>query len=159
MDPSTYEIKRAYQTLGMLTPLKADCGKLCNAKCCQGNDSQGMYVFPGEMELLAKEPSYRFSGESFVVCQGACHRHRRPLSCRIFPFLPVYKNEKLLLVIDPRARFLCPIASREASEFWDQEFLIALYRIFHRFLNVPELKNSILKLTDTYDSYLKFFKK
>jgi hypothetical protein len=40
--------KRAYARLGRLTPIPADCGKLCGKRCCQGGEDDGMILFPGE---------------------------------------------------------------------------------------------------------------
>ena len=33
------------------TPLVRNCGQLCSAACCQGSDTEGMLLFPGEEEL------------------------------------------------------------------------------------------------------------
>jgi hypothetical protein len=40
--------KHIYKLLEDVTPIKADCGKLCNAACCEGDDETGMYLFPFE---------------------------------------------------------------------------------------------------------------
>ena len=36
-----------YSLLDDVTPLKADCGALCDGACCKGDDA-GMYLFPHE---------------------------------------------------------------------------------------------------------------
>lgn len=37
--------------LNDITPLKFDCGVLCNKACCKGDKNTGMYLYPGE-ELM-----------------------------------------------------------------------------------------------------------
>ena len=111
----------AYQKLNRSTPLTLDCGRLCNQACCQGTEENGMWLFPGEEDLLFDEPSFliqpteRFfaSGRSlnWLICQGSCFRELRPLSCRIFPLTPYINEKELVMVdIDPRANPICPLA-------------------------------------------------
>ena len=97
------------------TPLHADCGRVCGAACCEGSDSDGMLLFPGEEALYrgcafgrARRLPYALGGRParLFVCRGTCPREARPLSCRIFParFLPGGD-----IAMDARARGLCPI--------------------------------------------------
>ena len=41
----------ARELLENLTPLKTDCGRLCQAACCQGDENTGMLLFPEEETL------------------------------------------------------------------------------------------------------------
>ena len=69
--------QQAYACLGRITPIPADCGKLCGAKCCKGNDDDGMILFPGEAEFLSskefltiRESEMCGSRVEFASCKG-----------------------------------------------------------------------------------------
>lgn len=160
-DPAvlTAAIQAAYRRIAMRTPLPADCGALCRGACCKGTDRQGMFVFPGERELLERAGEFHFprGEEPFVTCGGTCRRSRRPLACRIFPFLPVLKNGTVEVLPDPRGKLLCPLLEEAASPYWDQEFLAAVREAFLPFLDLPELRESLETLTRTYEDYARFF--
>lgn len=114
---------KALETLEKVTPLQnKNCGKICNAKCCKGSDSDGMFLFPYEKELLQGSEEFTFCktegnlGYDFLVCTGQCERDKRPLACRIFPLFPLAVendgNIKIIPIPDPRAR-TCPLISDE----------------------------------------------
>lgn len=106
-------IKSCYSILNNVTPLELDCGKICNGKCCKGDEKTGMLVFPGEEKLLDSDISIEYdeNGTAVAICGGSCNRNYRPLSCRIYPLFPLLKNdngkEYIELVLDPRAD--CPL--------------------------------------------------
>lgn len=96
----------AFEILGRFTPLKADCGQLCGKRCCEGDNGTGMLLFPEEettLNVIEKD------GRRLAVCGGECSRKERPLSCRIFPFFPVYENGKIRAVPDLRGINICPL--------------------------------------------------
>ena len=90
-------LKEAYRIIGELTPLKMNCGKLCDAACCQndGSGENGMLLFPYEEWFYRKpedgfafhlsEDDSLYKGGKRLVCEGSCPRVRRPLACRLFP--------------------------------------------------------------------------
>lgn len=123
-------ILRAYERIGELTPLMNDCGALCGAACCQTDDDDrgGVYLFPGEKEMLQDCGWGKIIRDSFgpmLVCDGPCDREKRPLGCRIFPLTPVRgKNGKWTVRIDVRARPVCPLVSSGISGM-DPEFVRA----------------------------------
>ena len=45
-------IESCYSQLRKVTPLDFDCGKICNGKCCKGDEKTGMILFPGEEEFI-----------------------------------------------------------------------------------------------------------
>lgn len=46
-------LEKALDELEAVTPLKPfNCGRLCSARCCSGDENDGMGLFPGEEELL-----------------------------------------------------------------------------------------------------------
>lgn len=127
-------ILSARALLSGLTPLKADCGRLCGGACCQGDEATGMLLFPGEEALYAHCAFARvlpagFSlggqGVSLLVCQGRCERENRPLACRLFPlFLRFREDGSTRVVMDRRARALCPLTGYGLSAL-DSAFLDA----------------------------------
>ena len=101
-------IKTCYSVLRSVTPLTVDCGKICNGKCCKGDNKTGMLLFPGEENLI--DPDMKVykneKGDSFAVCDGTCDRNRRPLACRIYPLFPVIKKKPGMMQASPRASFI-----------------------------------------------------
>ncbi|MGN0996850.1 MAG: hypothetical protein ACI4PG_08060 [Candidatus Ventricola sp.] len=101
------------------TPLAADCGRLCGAACCQGDEMTGMLLFPGEEALYARcgfarvlPASFTLGGQpaQLLVCQGRCDRKNRPLACRLFPLFLTFKPDgSTRLRLDLRARAVCPL--------------------------------------------------
>ena len=101
------------------TPLTADCGRLCGAACCRGDEATGMLLFPGEETLYAPcdfarvlPASFSLGGQpaQLLVCQGRCDRKNRPLACRLFPLFLTFKPDgSTRLRLDRRARAVCPL--------------------------------------------------
>ncbi len=107
-------IKSCYSALRRVTPLNFDCGKICNGKCCKGDEKTGMLLFPGEEKLI--DPDINVietdSGDKLAVCNGICDRNRRPLSCRIYPLFPIVSEEgNIDVIFDLRAD--CPLSEGE----------------------------------------------
>ena len=109
----------ARELLDHLTPLKTDCGRLCGAACCQGDENTGMLLFPGEETLYENcafadvLPLDYFLGSTqahLLVCRGRCEREMRPLACRLFPLFLKFKEDGVTkLRIDARAKSVCPL--------------------------------------------------
>ena len=109
----------ARELLKDLTPLKTDCGRLCQGACCRGDEATGMLLFPGEEALYADCAFARVVPTGFslggtpaqlLVCDGRCDRKNRPLACRLFPlFLKFREDQTPVLRMDARARAVCPL--------------------------------------------------
>lgn len=109
----------ARELLKDLTPLKTDCGRLCQGACCQGDEATGMLLFPGEEALYEDCTFARVVPTGFslggtpaqlLVCSGRCDRKNRPLACRLFPlFLKFREDQTPVLRMDARARAVCPL--------------------------------------------------
>ena len=109
----------ARKKLNTLTPLKTDCGRLCQGACCRGDEATGMLLFPGEEALyegcaFARVVPTDFSlggtPAQLLVCDGRCDRKNRPLACRLFPlFLKFREDQTPVLRMDARARAVCPL--------------------------------------------------
>ena len=124
-------VSAAREKLKNVTPLKKDCGRVCGARCCRPLEGEetGMLLFPGEAEAYAGlegwtvRPAAR--GE-IVVCPGACDRDQRPLSCRLFPLLPLIGDDgDIRVVTDLRAKAVCPLA-RQGKSALDPAFIDAV---------------------------------
>ena len=99
---------KVYRLLRDVTPLKADCGTLCDKNCCRGDEGMGMLLFPREeTELSVIEKN----GRRLAVCGGTCDRYKRPLSCRIFPFFPAVKDGEIYITPDYRGINICPMVA------------------------------------------------
>ena len=124
-----------YSLLEEVTPLPADCGQLCGAACCKGDDETGMYLFPGERVMYRVMPSWMEVAQSafsylpgrftdLALCTPWCDRGLRPLACRIFPLLPYIREEGgMEVVMDPRGRAMCPLARVIRKRELDGEFV------------------------------------
>ena len=110
----------ARNLLSSVTPLAADCGRLCGHACCAGslNDETGMLLFPGEEAFYAQAPWARIvplhytlgaSPALLLTCDGRCPRDERPLSCRLFPLFCKVRGEGFTVCLDTRAHALCPL--------------------------------------------------
>ena len=155
--------QQAYCILANVTPLPADCGALCGSRCCKGDKSQGMILFPGEWEYL-QSPSFlscqkrEMQGISvdFAVCNGHCPRNLRPLSCRVFPFAPYLSRGTLSVIADPRARYLCPLLQCDAEGLIQQGFCDSIHRAF-AILRSDEMVSAFLQLySNMLDQYRRF---
>lgn len=122
-------VQRAKECIGSLTPLKGhDCGRLCNAACCCGDEQTGMLLFPGEESTLRVDTLA--DGSRLAVCSGTCTRQERPLACMIFPFFPtVDENGKIYAEIDARAYHICPLAQHSDEVLFDRAFIRAVRKV------------------------------
>ena len=126
-------VSAAREILNQVTPLKRDCGRICGARCCRSVEGEetGMLLFPGEAEAYAGKPGWEIRKTprgDLLLCSGACDRNERPLSCRIFPLLPLIGEDgKISVTIDLRARAVCPLA-RQGKSAMDPVFTEAVRR-------------------------------
>ena len=124
-------VSAAREKLKNVTPLKKDCGRVCGARCCRPLEGEetGMLLFPGEAEAYADREGWvvRHAAQGdIVVCPGTCDREERPLSCRLFPLLPLIGDDGAIRVVtDVRARAVCPVA-RQGKSALDPEFIDAV---------------------------------
>lgn len=167
-----YIYLQLYRLFDKVTPIAADCGRLCGARCCRGNDC-GMYLFPGEervFRLLSPEWasleksdfSYEIDGKEkkvpILFCNGSCDRYQRPLACRIFPLTPYINGDKKVeIIIDPRARSMCPLAKTlEISDF-DRRFVKNVKKAFALLTKNREITEYLKRYSEYIDDYKKFF--
>lgn len=154
-------IHRAYKMIGNTTPIPADCGALCDAACCKGDEDTGMLLFPGEAARLANVPGFRVRRISYMdgkawllTCRGTCVRRLRPLSCRIFPLAPhVTLDGGVLALPDPRARRMCPLAD---GAHLDEMFRRRVERALKLLATEPRMLRFIQMLSDEIDELRMF---
>lgn len=143
-------IKRIYKILESVTPLETDCGSLCDCECCKGDDQTGMILFPGEENLYDSVSDLKViksnDGKNVVVCSGKCDRNLRPVSCRIFPLLPILYENKIYVIDDPRAKGICPLLYDEMD--FNKKFEKAVYKTGKLLLKNNETKAFLAQLTD-----------
>ena len=124
-------VSAAREKLKNVTPLKRDCGRVCGARCCRPLDGEktGMLLFPGEAEAYAGKAGFevrKTARGDLLICSGICDREDRPLSCRLFPLLPVIGDDgKVRAVTDLRAKAVCPLA-RQGKSAMDPAFADAV---------------------------------
>lgn len=142
---SAYIYLQLYRLFDNTTPLPVDCGKLCNAACCSGEDS-GMFLFPGEDSVykLLKLDGFRIETSDLrysdngvirntpiLFCDGKCDRYVRPLACRIFPLTPILDEDgKIQIITDPRAKSVCPLAKTLYLDEYSESFVNAVKKAF-----------------------------
>jgi hypothetical protein len=124
-------VAAAREKLKNITPLKRDCGRVCGAACCRPLEGEetGMLLFPGEAEAYAGKDGWEIRQTArgdLLLCSGTCDREERPLSCRLFPMLPLIGDDgKIRVVTDLRARAVCPLA-RQGKSAMDPAFIDAV---------------------------------
>lgn len=135
-------LREARALLAEETPMSFNCGKLCGAACCQGDETgeNGMLLFPFEDALYSRPiPDFKFHladddtlyrGGKRLVCDGYCPREHRPLACRLFPLrIRVHTDARGTRAIpetDPRAWSCCPILERGGLRGMSQSFVEAV---------------------------------
>ncbi len=168
--------KRTYQAiyrlLNSVTPLKSDCGLLCDAACCQSSeDNMGIYLLPGEEKLFTRQetwlkweienaenfdfPDSWYGKIYFIRCSNApfCPRNQRPLQCRFFPLAPhIADNGKLVLILYPaKLPYVCPLIDQHIP--LDQSYIKAVYTVWHRLIQDPLIYDLVLYDSKNRDNY------
>lgn len=155
---------RARKALEHVTPLRSDCGRLCDARCCSGGEEDGMLLFPGEETLYDPMPEgFRILDSQIrlrtgtlvrlLVCDGHCSRADRPLSCRIFPLIPTLEiDDSLEFRPDLRAALSCPLLSDPAAPEMDPVFIDALFDAFSHLTEHEDIIAFIEMLTEQNDA-------
>ncbi|MBE6935950.1 MAG: hypothetical protein E7458_05540 [Ruminococcaceae bacterium] len=148
-------MKRAYRILEQVTPIDGDCGTLCGARCCKGDEHDGMWLLPGEDALLkdAEFLTIRTALEGkYAICTGSCRRELRPLSCRIYPYFPMPeegRDGELRIVPTPDLRALSTCALfRDSAPPVTPRFRHALRRVGRLLLRDPALRRWLISSGD-----------
>ena len=140
-------LEAARRLLVNQTPMAFDCGRTCQAACCQCDEEGkgGVFLFPGEEALIGTDwahvtdASDAFGAPALMLtCEGRCDRAKRPLGCMIFPLTPVVEEDGTVTVrFDYRARPLCPIL-RDGMRGLRSEFIEATRQALSEIAKDPE---------------------
>ncbi len=152
--PALWEARAMLENL---TPLKSDCGKRCGHACCQSpaGEERGMLLFPGEAEYYRDREGYRLvpcAQGTLLICPGRCRREERPLSCRLFPLLPLIRQGGVIPAMDRRGRSVCPLV-RQGMEALDPAFVAAVARAGEVLLAEAEQAAFLRMLTAEQDEW------
>ena len=145
-----------------LTPLHTDCGLTCAGACCQplAGEDTGMLLFPGEEAYYEGREGYTMtptSAGTLLRCSGRCDRADRPLSCRLFPLLPLIRPDGVKVATDLRAKAVCPLA-RQGKDALLPEFVAAV-RQAGRILAADEAQEAFLRRLTAQQDELKAIRK
>jgi hypothetical protein len=155
--------KTVYGLLDAVTPLKYDCGRLCDSVCCKKtNAGEGMYLYPYEEIMFKNLPSWAKISESdffagnkptpFFSCDGICERSRRPLACRVFPLLPyIGQDGKIYTILDPRSTAICPLSEKGISV----KFKKTVHTVSIMLYKVADTRPFLKKQSLLIDDYIK----
>ena len=152
-----------YKLLENSTPIGVDCGQLCGAACCHGDEDAGMYLFPFEecmydgteewLKIYDSDFIFRGKPVKIAICNGTCRREKRPLSCRIFP---LFKYDGVLKN-DLRAVHICPLAAGNITlEEYDGKFVQNTQKVFN-ILNKFEITREYIRETEKIINEYKIF--
>lgn len=161
--------RHIYKLLEDVTPIKADCGELCQGACCEGDGETGMYLFPFEecmydgtedwLEICDSDFIFDDKPVKIAICDGTCDRKKRPLSCRIFPLFLL--NGKV--VPDTRANHLCPLVKAKISlEEYDPQFIENVTKVFNilsKFKTTREYIKATQKIINEFEDVNNLFAK
>ncbi len=154
MNPALY---KARMLLENITPLKSDCGRLCGHACCltPAEETRGMLLFPGEEEAYADSTDVQLVPSplgTLLICSGQCSRTQRPLSCRMFPLLPLVRAEGIRVAMDRRGRVVCPL-TRMGRSALDPAFVQAVAQAGQLLLEDDEQADFLRRLTREQDDW------
>lgn len=148
-------LRRARALFDDLTPLQADCGLFCGGACCQPleGENTGMLLFLGEESGYQGLEGYRLTATpagTLLTCAGRCDRADRPLSCRLFPLLPLLRPDGVRVATDARAKAVCPLA-KQGKDALLPEFVSAVRQAGQILAEDPVQREFLLRLTQQQD--------
>ena len=112
-----------------------------------------MLLFPGEEEAYLEKPGWTVQETPaglLAVCPGRCERSERPLACRIFPLLPVLREDGVKAAADQRARAVCPLL-RQGIRGMNPAFAEAVREAGRILAEDPEQREFLEMLTGEQD--------
>lgn len=148
-------LEEAKRRLENVTPLRTDCGRVCGGACCRSlaGEETGMLLFPGEEDDYEALPGWTLKATptgTLAICPGRCDRARRPLACRLFPLLPLMREDGIHVAMDARARAVCPLA-RQGKSALDAAFVAAVREAGEMLAADPAQAAMLRQLTEIQD--------
>jgi len=77
------------------------------------------------------------------------------MACRIYPFVPVFKEKNIEVQPDPRAKYVCPLVLH-GEEYIDPAFIQAVKDAFAVLAEIPGFAEFMKKYDIMLDGYRKF---
>lgn len=155
------DFETVYRLLDRVTPLKEDCGVLCDKICCTEWDrGVGMYLLPGEEVMFAMNEDwlvwethscedYDFAPSwtqdmYFIKCTKPCPRSKRPFACRTFPLTAYLREDGILkLILDPKGIPICPLIQLGSLNILEPDFVHNVRRAWQILLKDPLIYDDI----------------
>ncbi len=169
---AAYVYLQLYRLFDKSTPIAADCGQLCEKACCKGDDC-GMFLFPAEeqvykllnpdwIKIEKTDFSYSYGGKTFytplALCTSECDRYQRPLACRIFPLTPYVNSDGTLeIIVDPRAKSICPLAKSLYLENFDKKFVKNIEKTFRLLMKNKRFAAFMTEYSAYLNDFRRFF--
>lgn len=147
--------RKLYALFDGVTPLNADCGELCSANCCKGDNETGMLLFPHETTTLS---TVTRGGRTLAVCPGRCDRAERPLACRIFPFFPALTEDGIRVIPDHRGAGICPLITHADLVRFSRPFLKNVRAAGELLAKDPECAAFLREITEEIAEEEKLFR-
>ena len=149
----TASVLTARAAIAELTPLREDCGRLCGAACCRSlpGEETGMALYPGERALCEGVPGFSLRETAWgtlLVCGGQCDRETRPLACRVFPLVPLWRDGAIRVAVDAGAKAVCPLRRLSACR---EDFVEAVRRAGQEIARTEAGVDWLQKLTAQQD--------
>ncbi|MBQ7400048.1 MAG: hypothetical protein IJW06_06300 [Clostridia bacterium] len=161
-------LRRAYTLLENSTPLKYDCGKLCEGACCRADtiraeSDAGMMLLPYEDVLIGGCEEFEIKDTSdgkILTCSGTCERIFRPFMCRIFPYYARIDEEtgRISLRVDPRAANICPIATKKKRTRHSVYFHRNALRAVRILMHDEDFKKELIKTSNFCDGLYEMYR-
>ena len=156
-------LRAALDLLSDITPLKHDCGCLCDSACCRDEGELGslVWLLPGEedtpmpwADLVTTAMPVIQTQISAISCNGPCSRSDRPFCCRIFPLSPYYseKRQEWDVRMDRRAAPICPLF-RYGKAGLDPAFVEAARRAVRLLAGDPKWEQWLMQLQSEESAY------
>lgn len=148
-------LRKARELLADVTPLLSDCGAACGGACCHSlpGETTGMLLFPGEDAYYAELPGYRLIPTpqgTLLTCDGHCKRADRPLSCRLFPLLPLLREDGVKVATDLRSKAVCPLA-RQGKSALNPDFVATVRQVGRLLAEDDRQRAFLIRLTKNQD--------
>lgn len=152
-----------YHIIEESTPMKFDCGLICENACCRNQAAtRGMLLFPGEEALYAAHMPQGFAlrpvtlkgwGEGILLtCEGYCAREQRPLACRIFPLAPIWDGAHVHCRMDQRGALLCPLCREELTAL-DPSFVSRVEEVFRLLMQEEKARRFLIYLSNAVEEF------
>lgn len=114
-----------------------------------------MLLFPGEESAYIHRSDCTLRPTplgTLLLCQGTCRRMERPLSCRMFPLLPLLRPDGVKVAMDARSAAVCPLY-RAGRRGLSPAFVEAVRACGQLLAEDPQQRGFLVSLTAQQDEW------